>query len=149
MYRSDLSASLKTESKIKQKRTKKHQNTNQTNLIIYLHNLYCSKRRCRHLLATGKMHTTQKKKKNTESTPAKKTPPVTPNANIHNKDTIKSLTARIDMLEKRVLELEGVLEVTRNANSLLEQEVDNLQQYQRHACIIVDGITPVKDETEE
>ena len=29
------------------------------------------------------------------------------------------------MLEKRVLELEGVLEVTRNANSLLKQEVDN------------------------
>ena len=57
-------------------------------------------------------------KKNTESTPAKKTPPppVTPNANPHNEDTIKSLTARIDMLEKRVLELEGVLEVTRNAN---------------------------------
>ena len=90
-------------------------------------------------------------KKNTESTPAKKTPPppVTPNANPHNEDTIKSLTARIDMLEKRVLELEGVLEVTRNANSLLEQEVDNLQQYQRRACIIVDGIAPVKDETEE
>ena len=83
-------------------------------------------------------HTTQKK--NTDSTPAKKTPPVTPNANPHNEDTIKSLTARIDMLEKKVLELEGVLEVTRNANSLLEQEVDNLQQYQRHACIIVDGI---------
>ena len=34
---------------------------------------------------------------------------------------------------------------TRNANSLLEQEVDNLQQYQCHTCIIVDGITPVKD----
>ena len=53
------------------------------------------------------------------------------------------------MLEKRVLELEGVLEVTRNANSLLEQEVDNLQQYQHHTCIIVDGITLVKHETEE
>ena len=53
------------------------------------------------------------------------------------------------MFEKRVLKLEGVLEVTRNANSLLEQEVNNLQQYQRRACIIADGITPVKDETEE
>ena len=39
----------------------------------------------------------------------------TPNANPYNEDTIKSLTARIDMLEKTVLELEGVLEVTRNA----------------------------------
>ena len=97
------------------------------------------------------MHTIQTKK-TTDSTPAKKTPPVTPSASPHNEDTIKSLTARIDMLEKRVLELEGVLEVTRNANSLLEHEVDNLQQQsnnQRHACIIVDSITPVKDETEE
>ena len=63
--------------------------------------------------------------------------------------TIKSLTARIDILEKKVLELEGVLKVTRNANSLLEQEVDNLQQYQRRTCIIVDGIAPVKDGTKE
>ena len=50
---------------------------------------------------------------------------------------------------KASIELEGVLVVTRNANSLLEQEVDNLQQYQRRTCIIVDSITPVKDETEE
>ena len=41
------------------------------------------------------------------------------------------------------------MEVTRNTNSLLVQEVDNRQQYQRHASIIVDSITPVKDETEE
>ena len=88
-------------------------------------------------------------KKSIDSTPAKKTPPVTPNTNPHDKDTIKSLTARIDMLDKTVLQLESVLEVTRNANSLLEQEVDNLQQYQCRACIIVDDITPVKDETEE
>ena len=40
------------------------------------------------------------------------------------------------MLEKRVLELEGVLEVTRNANSLLEQEVDNLQKYQRPLALL-------------
>ena len=89
------------------------------------------------------------KKNNTDSTPAKKTPPVTPNANPHHEDTIKSLIARIDMLEKRVLELEGVLGVTRNANSLLEQEIDNLQQYQRHACIIVNGISPVRARLDE
>ena len=69
-------------------------------------------------------------KKNTDSTPAKKAAPVTPNTKPHDKDTIKSLTARIDILEKRLLELEGVLEVTRNANSLPEQEVNNLQQHQ-------------------
>ena len=62
-------------------------------------------------------HNSKKKsKKNTDSTLAKKTPPVTPNASPHNEDTIKSLIAMIDMLEKRVLELEVVLEVTRNAN---------------------------------
>ena len=89
-------------------------------------------------------------KKNTDSTPVKKTSePVTPNIKPHDEDTIKSLIARIDMLEKRLLELEGLLEVTWNTNNLLEQEVENLQQYQRRACIIVDGITPVKDETEE
>ena len=92
---------------------------------------------------------TQLKKKKTDSTPAKKTPTVSPNANPHDKDTIKSLTARIDMLEKRVLKLDGAVEVTRDANSLLKQEVDHLQQYHCHACIIVDGITPVQDETEE
>ena len=91
----------------------------------------------------------KKNKKNTDSTPAKKTLPVTPNANLHDKDTVKSLTDRIDMLEIRVLQLEVVLEVIRNGNSLLEQQVDNLQQYQRRACIIVHSITPVKDELEE
>ena len=41
------------------------------------------------------------------------------------------------------------MELTRNANNLLEQEVDNLQQYQSGACIIIDGSTPAKNETEE
>ena len=68
--------------------------------------------------------------------------PVTPNTKPHNEGT-KSLTARLDMLEKQVLELEDVSEVTRNANSLLEQEVDNFQQYQCYAFIIVDSITHV------
>ena len=69
-------------------------------------------------------------KKNTDSTPSpvKETPaPVTPNTKPHDEDTTESFTARIEMLEKRVLELEGVLYLTRNTNSLLEQEVDNLQ----------------------
>ena len=49
------------------------------------------------------------------------------------------------MLEKRLLESEGVLEV----DSLLEQEVDNIEQYQHRACIIVNSITPVKDQMKE
>ena len=104
---------------------------------------YCNNKVCHHLLATGEMLTTP----NTDSTPSpvKKIPAtVTPNTKPHGEDTTKSLTARIKMLEKRVLELEGVLEVTRNTNSLLEQEVDNLQQHQRRACIIVDLHYPGK-----
>ena len=58
--------------------------------------------------------------KSTDSTPAKKIPPVTRNTKPHDEDTIKSLTTRIDMLEKQLLELEGVLEVTRNVYILLE-----------------------------
>ena len=41
------------------------------------------------------------------------------------------------------------MEITRNANSRLQQEVNNLQQHQRRACIVADGITSVKGETEE
>ena len=44
-------------------------------------------------------------KKNTDSTlsPVKKTPaPVTPNTKPYDEDTIKPLTSRIEMLEKRV-----------------------------------------------
>ena len=37
--------------------------------------------------------------KKTDSTPAKKTPPVIPNTKPHDEDIIKSPTARIDMLE--------------------------------------------------
>ena len=59
-------------------------------------------------------------KKNTDSTPSpvKETPaPVTPNTKRHDEDTIKSLAARTEMLEKRVLELEGVLQGIPTASS--------------------------------
>ena len=76
------------------------------------------------------------KKTHTDSTPAKKTPPVTPNANPHDEDTIKSLTARTDMLEMEVLELEGVQELTRNAVSLPDPSKKSTIFSNTNACII-------------
>ena len=45
--------------------------------------------------------------------------------------------------------LESSLIVAKNINSLLEKEVDDLQQYQLQACIVVDGIKPANGETED
>ena len=53
---------------------------------------------------------------------------------------------RIEKLEDKVAELESELIVTRNVNNLLSQEVDDLQQYQRRACVILDGTTPSEHE---
>ena len=45
--------------------------------------------------------------------------------------------------------LESSLIVAKNTNSLLEKEVDDLQQYQRQACIVIDGIKPADGGTED
>ena len=56
---------------------------------------------------------------------------------------------RIESLEDKVAELESELIVSKNVNKLLSQEVDDLHQYQRRVCIILDGITPSEHETTE
>lgn len=86
--------------------------------------------------------------KNTESTPAIKTLPVTSNTKSHDEDTIKTFTARIYMIEKWVLQLQAVLQVTTSDNSHLKEEADILQ-YKLCTCVIVDGITLVKNEIDE
>ena len=45
--------------------------------------------------------------------------------------------------------LESTLIIAQNTNTLLEKEVDDLHQYQRRACIVVDGIQPEDNETED
>lgn len=57
----------------------------------------------------------------------------TQSSHSHDEDAVKSLTARTNKLEKLVLELEGVLEVTMNDKTLLKQEFDILQEYQYYA----------------
>ena len=43
--------------------------------------------------------------------------------------------------------LSGEFNVTTRVNTLLSQEIDDLQQYQRISCIIIDGINHNKDES--
>ena len=57
--------------------------------------------------------------------------------------TLEDLLKRIESLEDRVAELESELIVSKDANKLLSQEVDDLHQYQRRAYKILDGITPL------
>lgn len=71
----------------------------------------------------------------------------TQSSHSHDEDAVKSVTARTNKLEKLVLELEGVLEVTMNDKTLLKQEFDILQEYQDYARIIANGIALTKDET--
>ena len=63
--------------------------------------------------------------------------------------SLEELLKRIEKSEDKVAELESELIVMRNVNKLLSQEVDDLQQYQRRACVILDGITPSEHETTE
>ena len=63
--------------------------------------------------------------------------------------SLEELLKRIEKLEDKVAELESKLIVTKNVNKLLSQAVDDLQQYQRKACVILDGITPSEHETME
>ena len=66
-----------------------------------------------------------------------------------SRPTLEELLKRTEKLEDKVAELESELIVTRNVNKLLSREVDDLQQYQRRACVILDGITPSEHETTE
>ena len=60
--------------------------------------------------------------------------------NINSEETTQELLLHIEKLEKKVERLSGELNVTKRVNTLLSQEVDDLQQYQRRLCIIIDGI---------
>ena len=61
--------------------------------------------------------------------------------------SLAELLKRIEKSEGKVAELESELIVMRNVNKLLSQEVDDLQQYQRRACVILDGTTTSEHET--
>ena len=61
----------------------------------------------------------------------------------------QGLLNRIAALEEKVEKLKRELAVSKNTNSLLGQEIDNLHQYQRQACLSIDGIEPCEEESED
>ena len=59
------------------------------------------------------------------------------------------LLRRIEALENKVTKLESELSIAKNVNQLLSQELDDLHQYQRRSCLVIDGINPQENETTE
>ena len=104
-------------------------------------------------MGDGKSQKSTKRKNKQPPTPVKQTPssstqdPSKTNKNEECK--IQLLEERIIQLEKKVEMLESTLIIAQNTNTLLEKEVDDLHQYQRRACIVVDGIQPEDNETED
>ena len=63
--------------------------------------------------------------------------------------TEKELLKRVANLEKIVEKLQNELYVTKNVNTLLSNETDDLQQYQRRHCIVIDGLRTSPNETSD
>ena len=61
---------------------------------------------------------------------------------------------KIESLENRICHLESSLEVSIHVNKVLRgevdhlhNEVDRLEQYSRRTCLVIDGVVPVRGET--
>ena len=63
--------------------------------------------------------------------------------------TIENLARRIDALEFTVIKLKSELQITKKVNTILTEQLDNLQQYTRRPCVIVEGIPLSENETDE
>ena len=61
-------------------------------------------------------------------------------------EIVAELTARITNLKKTVERLQSELIITKNVNDILTNEVDDLQQYQRRQCIVIDGLQTAPNE---
>ena len=62
-------------------------------------------------------------------------------------EIVAELTARITNLEKTVEILQSELIITKNVNDILTNEVNDLQQYQRRQCIVIDGLQTAPNKT--
>ena len=63
--------------------------------------------------------------------------------------TQNELLKTVANLEKIVEKLQSELYVTKNNNTLLSNEIDDLQQYQRRHCIVIDGLCTSLNETSD
>ena len=62
-------------------------------------------------------------------------------------EIVAELTARITNLGKTVEILQSELIITKNVNDILTNEVNDLQQYQRRQCIVIDGLQTAPNKT--
>ena len=87
---------------------------------------------------------------NKKSSAQSNAPDVTAN-NISTRQTAteKELLKRVSNLEKIVERLQSELYVTKNVNTLLSNEIDDLQQYQRQHYIVIDGLRTSPNETSD
>ena len=61
---------------------------------------------------------------------------------------IEELLDRLGRLEGTVSAMEGELAVVKNVNTILSQQLDEVDQYSRRSCMVVTGLRkPEKDET--
>ena len=97
---------------------------------------------------TGNSTVTKTKQHHAQSRSPASTPSTSKEKrNTNSEETIEELLLCLEKLEKKVDRLSGELNVTKRINTLLSQEVDDLQQYQRRSCIITDGINHDEDES--
>ena len=61
-------------------------------------------------------------------------------------EIVAELTARIANLENTVERLQSELVITKNANDILTNGVDDLQQYQWRQCIVIDSLETTPNE---
>ena len=66
-----------------------------------------------------------------------------------NNINVKEVLARIENLEKTVVKLKSELSIVKNINTKLTTELDDLHQYQRRSCVLIEGINADATENED
>lgn len=69
------------------------------------------------------------------------------NSNNELLEMLQKLNKRVDTLEGKVMQLEGSLAVAGHVNTVLRDQIDDLQQYQRRSCLVIEGIPLDGEET--
>ena len=62
------------------------------------------------------------------------------------KKSIDYLRKQIEILDERISELENQIHLTQKVNSLLQTKIDNLEQYSRRPCRLIDELEEPEDE---
>ena len=82
---------------------------------------------------------------------ASKSPCPTPTKNTKNCEELTQmvlkLTSRVAELEGKLCRLDSQLSIASTVNDVLRGQLDDLQQYSRRSCLIIDGIKPTAKES--